>query len=145
MSINQLVFGHQVTVVIQNPITGANLALTNITKFDSKQNTEKETSKPLNSKPIFAHTPNGFTGTITFDRVDATIDTFFAQMEATYWANGLTFNGNITTYITELNGTTTQWLYSAASMTLSDAGSYESQKKITMRIDFESADREQIT
>ena len=144
MSINQLVFGHAATVVVQNPITGANLPLTNIVKFGWKQVTEKETSRPLNAPPILAHTPNGWIGEITFDRVDATIDTFFAQLEAAYWNNVLTYSGSIMVYLLEINKTTTQWQLTGATMTLSDAGVFESQKKITQRIDWEAAQRKQI-
>lgn len=144
MSINQLVFGHQATVVIQNPITGANLALTNMTKFDSKQRTMKETSKPLNARPIYAHTPDGWDGTIDYDRVNSSVDAFFSQMEVAYWNNTLTYSGTITLYLKELNGTTTQWLFSGVAMTLSDAGTLESQKKVSQKISFEAADRKQI-
>ena len=145
MSINQLVFGHAATVVIQNPMTGANINIPNLTSFEWKQSTEKETSRPLNAPPIFAHTPNGWTGTITFDRVDATLDVFFAQMEAAYWNNILTYSGNIIVYIQELNGSTTQWQLTGSTLTFEDAGKFESQKKISQRISFEAAQRKQIS
>lgn len=144
MSINQLCFGHQATVTISNPITGALLPLTNLVKFQSKQRSDKQTSKPLNSPPIFAHTPDGWDGNITFDRVDATVDAFFAQMETAYWNNSLTFSGTIQLSMVELSGTTTTWLYSGVSMTFEDAGDFESQKKVTQRINFEASQRTQL-
>lgn len=141
MSLNQLNFGHAVQVIITSPITGALLTLTNITDFESKQNSEKITSKPLNAQPIFAHTPNGWSGTITFDRVDNSIDAFFAGQEAAYWSNAITFSGQIFEYILELNATTSQYRYDGVAMTFQDAGKKTSQAKITLKIEFESSQR----
>ena len=145
MSLNQLNFGHAVTVNVISPLTGAPLTLTNITDFESKQNTEKINSKPLNSQPIFAHTPNGWTGTFTYDRMDSSIDDFFAQMEAAYWNNSQTFSGTIFEYILELNGTTSQYRYDGVTLTFQDAGKKTSQQKITMKVEFEASQRVNVS
>lgn len=144
MSLNQLNFGHGVRIVITSPITGGLLTLTNITDFESKSNSEKITSKPLNSPPIFAHTPNGWSGTVTFDRVDNTLDLFFAGQEAAYWANAQTFSGQIFEYMTELNKTISQFSYDGVAMTFQDAGKKTSQAKITMKIEWEASLRKFI-
>lgn len=145
MSLNQLNFGHAVRVVITSPITGGLLTLTNITDFESKQNTEKVNSKPLNHPPIFAHTPNGWTGTFTFDRKDNTLDVFFADQEDAYWNNAITFSGDIFEYIRELDGTTSLFQYVGVTMTFDDAGKKTSQAKITMKVGFEASRRPRIS
>lgn len=144
MSLNQLNFGHSVKVTIISPITGNLLTLTNVTDFESKQATEKITSKPLNAPPIFAHPPNGWEGTITFDRVDNSIDAFAAQQEAAYWANAQTFSGQIYEYITELNGSISTYRYDGVALTLDDAGKKTSQAKITLKMHFQAAQRVQV-
>lgn len=146
MSLNQFVVGRSVKVVVTNPLTGASpLTLTNITSFESKSSVEKITSKPMNSPPIFASAPNGWTGNFEFDRVDNTIDNFFNAQEATYWANGQTFSGQIFEYITELNGTTSQYRYDGVMLTITDAGKKTSQAKIPMKVEFEASRRVTVT
>lgn len=141
MALNQLNFGHAVTVTVISPLSGNVLTLTNVTEFDSKQNSEKIKSAPLNAKVIFAHIPNGWTGTVTFDRQDNSIDEFFAAMEAAYWSNSKTFDGAIFESITELDGTISQYKYEGVTFTFEDAGKKTSQTKITLKLAFEASDR----
>jgi len=87
------------------------------------------------------HTPNGWSGTITFDRSDNTIDSFFAAQEAAYWANAQTYAGTIYEFILELNGAVSQYRYDSVALTLQDAGKKASQTKITLKVEFEASQR----
>lgn len=144
MSLNQLDFGHAVKVQVISPITGTLITLTNVTEFESNQNVKAIESAPLNAPPIFADVPHGWRGKIRFDRVDASIDTFFSSLEAAYWANAQTFSGAIFYYILELDGTTSQFNFTGVTFTYTDAGKIKSQDKIMVELDFRASTRPKI-
>lgn len=145
MSVNQLIFGRAVTIDVISPITGQLITLAAVTSFDSKQMTVKENSKPLNAPPIKAHTPDGWSGNIEFDMLDDSIDAFFAEQDAAYWANSITFAGEIWETITLLNKSTVNYHYTGCAFTLQDAGKKTSQGKITQKVEFEASERRKIT
>lgn len=88
--------------------------------------------------------PRGWRGTITLDRRDATVDSFFAAREAGYYAGQNILNASITETITESNGPPTVWLYTKVSLTFEEAGNKMGDEKVTQRIGAFASERRQL-
>lgn len=114
------------------------------TGFSAEPITKTINSEPLNGPPIFAEAPNGWKGTLDFDRTDNTIDIYFANYEATYYAGGNPVSGTITQTIQEKNGTVTQFVFTGVAMKLAQAGKWKAAEKVAMQIDWNASTRTQI-
>ena len=126
--------GHDVTVTVVNPLTGAIITFGNITDFDSQEDTKAVESTPLSAPPAFGEIPHGWKLAFTIDRVDPTVDDFFAALEQAYWS-GLNIPGSTgPEYIQEKNGTVTQYTYVGVAFKLDTAGSKRSQDKVTIKV-----------
>lgn len=136
--------GHDVTVVVLSPISGAPLTFGNVTDFDSQPVTKSLESSPLSAPPLFGDVPHGWSGSLMVDRASSATDDTFAALEASYWAGKTQAYGGITEYIQELNGAVSQYTYDNVVFTLKNAGKKGSQAKITMSISFRASQRRKI-
>ncbi len=84
MPYNSLNVGNDATLDLYGP-TGY-VTTTTIVEFNAQQMTNQLESLPLGRPPIFAEVPKGWEGTFKIQRVDATIDSLFAQLESAYWS-----------------------------------------------------------
>ena len=95
--------GRDIAVDINTP-TGK-LRIPKIMSFDSKPQVSTHKITPLNGITDELQIPVGWNGTITAERMDATLDDFWAKWEDNYY-NGIDQpRGTITETITESNGT----------------------------------------
>lgn len=134
--------GKDVSLSVQNP--NGNLTMVGLTSFMAKPNTTKLKSKRINGQTYFGNIPDGWTGTFKIDRVDPSIDIFFANAEAGYYAGQSNPAGTIQEVIAELDGSTTTWQYTGVILTLDDPGNWEGDKKVEQTISFEATTRTQV-
>jgi len=76
-----------------------------LTGFTLKQNTKELDSKGLDGVNRLASIPDTWSGDFSVDRASSVLDDYFAQQEATYFANGTLNALRITQTITETDGT----------------------------------------
>ncbi len=129
-SVNMLFNGQKVSIA-PNAITG----------FETKPNTTKERRKGLDGVVRNATHADGWMGTFDVDRLDATLDNFWASYEANYYAGINTGSGTITETIQEVDGSITQWRYTAVQFTLETSGQRDPDKVVKQKISFEAAKR----
>lgn len=115
-----------------------------ITAFDSKPVYKSLDSKGLDGVDRYDDLPAGWTGTLSLDRADSTVDDFFAQKEANFYS-GLSSNlVTITETITEISGAVSQYRYTGVALTLQDAGKKSADAKVVITIGFRANRRLKI-
>lgn len=145
MAFDQFSIGKDVVIdVILSDGTALQLPVT-VTGFMMKAEYARVTSSPMSGKNLEVSLPKGWRGTIKLDRKDNTIDVFFAQREAAFYAGLSITTATITETITESDGTVTQFQYTECSLSFDDAGDKQGDKKIEQTIGVFATEREQIS
>ena len=144
MPINGLNVGRDVTVVIIDPQNGGIQTWTDITGFESKQQTKRLDSITMDGTNTYAEVPKGWDVSFMLDRSSSAVDDYFCAVEAGYYA-GLDQSGiQITETITEVSGAITQYRYNNVVLKLSDAGSKTGDNWIKQKIDGVASTRQKI-
>ena len=136
--------GHDVTVTIFDVTSNSIVSFPARTGFSAEPITKTINSEPLNGPPQFAEVPNGWRGTLDFDRTDNSIDVYFANYETTYYAGANPLSGTITQTIQEKNGSVTQYQFTGVAMKLAQAGMWKAAEKVAMRVDWNASQRIQV-
>lgn len=144
MAVNNFTIGHDVSVDIFDIVTGKQVVFPLVTGFAPDPQTVQITSKPLSGPPLYAEIPDGWKGSIEFDRTDPSIDIWFASREAAYWRGQSLFNVTITQTIQEKDGSVTQFRYPNVALKLSNSGNWKSTDKVSMKIDWMASTRVQV-
>jgi hypothetical protein len=126
--------GRDITVVLQSP--SGKVQLTNITKFDCKQETDTVKVKRIDGTVLNDELEWGWTGSIELERGDQAVDLFFANKEATWLVSGISQVSQLFTYIVETDGSTSTFAFDNVALKLSDAGSWSSDAAVKLKIDF---------
>lgn len=120
------------------------LPITGITSFKSKQETTEETVKQIDGTVDRLRFIEGWTGTFMVERKDATIDQYFCQIEADYFAGVQEGEVTITETITEVNGSISQFRYRKVLLKLDDAGAWEGDKSVKRTVSFVASRKIQL-
>ena len=108
---NSFSIGKDISFILVSPL-GATIQLPKLTGFDDELIYETVKSKVLDGPTRQVSLPDGHKLSVKFDREDGSVDTFFAALEAAYWAAG-GFVPQFTGYVnvTERNGTSSRFEY----------------------------------
>jgi hypothetical protein len=134
MPLNGFSVGRDIATNIQTPSGALPLAL--ITKFTSKPETTDKKVKGLDGRTRHLIFPDGWTGSFEVERMDSTVDDFFAAQEAGYYAGLDLLPSTITETITEASGATTQYQFNGVILKLDDAGDWEGDNTVKQKISF---------
>lgn len=134
MPMNSYSVGRDVSLVI----VGANgpLAFSQITGFQSKPDITDKKVKGLDGVTRHLRFPDGWSGTFDIERQDSTLDDYFAQVEANYYAGVNEQPVSITQTIREVNGSITQYRYMNVLLTPDDAGSWKGDDSVKQKLKF---------
>ncbi|MCJ7926443.1 MAG: hypothetical protein MUW55_11020 [Pantoea vagans] len=134
--------GRDIAVDITTP-TGK-LRLPKVTKFTSKPNISTNKITALNGVTDTLQSPTGWEGTFDSERMDSTLDDFWAQWEENYF-NGVDQQaGSITETITEPNGSVSVYRYETVSFHLTNPGDKEGDKTIKQSLAFTANRRKKV-
>lgn len=117
------------------------LTLPTLETFDAKKITKKTKVRPLHGVPINLQFPDGWEGTFQVARADSTLDDFFAAQEAAQLAGANIGNGTIHQTIVEVNGSTSQYMFTNVELYLEDAGSFQSVSEVKQHVSFVASQR----
>lgn len=134
MPVNQFSVGSDVTLVIV--ANGAPLGVSLITGFMSKQDTIDQKIKGLDGITRHVRFPDGWSGSFDYDRMDSTLDDYFAQIEADYYAGVQDQPASITQIIQEPNGNVSQWRYLNVLLKYDDAGAWKGDTTVKQKMSF---------
>src|SRR6185437_9623914 len=118
------------------------LTLPTLLNFKSKKLNQKLTVKPLNGLPIHLNfQENGWEGSFDVSREDSTIDDYFANYEAAYYAGQCLPPGTIQLTVTEVDGWISTYQFQGVVLYFDDAGDYEAEKNVIQKVSFAASTR----
>jgi len=121
------------------------LTLPTLLNFKKRKITNKLTVKPLNTLPIhLSFQEGGWEGSFEVSRADATLDTYFANFEANYYAGIVQPAGFIQETITEISGPPSTFQLQGVILYFDDAGDAEAEKNVIQRVSFLASTRIQL-
>lgn len=115
-----------------------------ITGFGSKPNNKRTSIKGLDGITRFVRHPDGWEGSIDIERQDSTVDDYFAQVEANYYAGINEASVTITETKQEPNGAITQYRYLGVMLEYADAGQWRGDDTVKIKVNFVAARRVKI-
>lgn len=139
MSVNGFSVGNDITVAI-NTATGP-LVMNLITSFKRKQDTTTQKIKGMDGVTRHVRFQDGWAGSFNVERTDGTLDAYFAQQEANFYAGINEGAGIITETIREPNGSISQYRYTGVLLSYDDAGDSEGDKTIKQVVGFVASRR----
>ncbi len=135
--------GRDYTLVIQT--SNGTLQPNKITEFKSKQDVTDVRVKRLDGITDHVRFFDGWSGGFSIERQDATLDNYFAQLEAGYYAGINEQAAQIYETIQEANGAVSQFRYDGVLMTLDDAGTRAGDATIKQSISFVASRRIKVS
>jgi hypothetical protein len=115
-----------------------------ITSFSSHQETSEQMIKGLDGLARPVRHFNGWKGRFDIDRQDSTVDDYFSQIEANYYAGINETPATITETITEVSGAITQYRYIGVLLKLESAGTWKGDDTVKQAISFVATQRLKI-
>jgi hypothetical protein len=143
MPVNGFSVGKDVSFTVTTA-TG-NLSVVGLTSFSAKPMFTDIKSKRLDGMTYFGEIPDGWNGTFKLDRTSPAVDTFFAALEAAYYAGTNTPAGTIQEVILEADGTTTTWQYTGVVLKLEDSGDWKGGARVEQTFAFNATTKTQVT
>jgi hypothetical protein len=116
-----------------------------ITEFSAKPSSKETPIKGLDGISRFVRFPDGWSGGFKVERADSTVDDYFAQLEANYYAGLNEGAASITETITEPNGTVSQYRYLGVMLKLDDAGTWVGDNTVKQAISWMASRRIKIS
>lgn len=120
---------------------GTPFRIKTLTNYTMKQKVKDDMIEPLDGRTIPFKIPQGWSGTLSFDRQDSTVDDYIAKWEAEYHAGRNTPNATMTETITNPDGSKSQFRLTEVAFHLEDAGDRQSKGVVKGRIAWEAARR----
>jgi hypothetical protein len=125
---------------------GKILSLPTLTKFTSKKVAKKLTVTPLGGLPIhMSFMEGGWEGSFEVSRASGELDSYFATMEANYYAGANQPSGFIQQTISEVDGTVSTFQYQGVVLYYDDAGDYEVEKNVVQKVSFMASTRVKLS
>lgn len=146
MPVNGWSVGRDVTVTLAGP-GGVSIIIpsSQVTHFDAKPLKREDWHRPLNSPPMPIYMPDGWRGTVEFDRGNNTLDQFQATLESNFWNGTNTLSGTILETITENDGSVSQYQFDGVMYWVDDPGNFRADSKVQQRLEFCAGTRTPVT
>ena len=120
-----------------NPLT--------ITNFTYQQQAMELKSRPLNGPPVHQKIPDGWEGELEYDRGSNTLDVYFAQEEANYWAGNAYVPISILLSVKDANTQAiSQMRFDNVILIYESGGSYKSDDKVTQKVKWKATTMTQV-
>jgi hypothetical protein len=128
-------------------IVGPNgpIAFNQITSFQSKPDTTDKKIKGLDGITRHLRFPDGWSGSFDIERQDSTLDDYWAQVEANYYAGVNERPISITETIQEVSGAITQYRYLDVLLTPDDTGSWKGDDSVKQKLKFVASRRIKVS
>lgn len=134
--------GRDCTLVLVDSAFGS-VQLDNVTGFSCQQVTTPIKVDRLDGVQLNGDIPKGWRGTFELERANATMDQYFAEREGNWFTNGVMSSATVYQYVAEADGSTTTLQFDNVSLKFSDAGGWQGDKSVKLRVDF-AANRRRV-
>ena len=142
MPINNLSVGRDITINLHT--SQGELQVTTVTSFNARPNAVEGQVEPLDGSPIPYVIPNGFSGTIEFERTDASLDDFWDDYEDAYYLGQNLRASTITETINEVDDSQSQYIYTNVFFKADDLGPWSRNGTVKQTLSFHGARRQKI-
>jgi hypothetical protein len=144
MPVNGFSVGKDVSLSITNP--NGNLTTVGLTSFTSKPMfTDLKSKRISDGKTYFGQIPDGWSGSFKFDRLDPSVDIFFANAEAGYYSGLNNPAGTIQQIVTEASGSPSTWRYDGVVLKLDDPGDWKADARVEQTISFNATTKVRVS
>lgn len=140
---NDFTIGNDVRLVLIFGILGR-IDLAHITGFSAKQIVKQLRVPVLNAPPIGRDVPGGWNGTFDLDRANSAADDLASAVETLFWNGQRLPAGQIYQYVNEPDGSTSTYLFSGATLSVEDAGTWQQEQTVKQRLSFFASRRRRI-
>lgn len=104
--------------------------------------TKTEMIVPISGVPTHMIFPQGWKGTLQFDRNSAQLDQFYAAFEAAFYNNGSVIpGGTITETISETDNTVSTFKYTGVQIVPSKMGTWRGDDKVSQSVEVVASQR----
>lgn len=134
MSNNGLSNGRDQVIDIVSP-SGV-LRVTGLTSFQAHQDTTEQRVKLKNGRNPTAQFFDGWSGSFDLERQDSTLDDYFVQKEADYYAGIDGGTITITETISEPDGSVNQYRYVGVVLKFAAAGTWSTDNTVKQSVSF---------
>ena len=142
---NHFNIGSDWTVDLFDPLLGGVQTFALITGFSKRQTTNRVTSRGLDGMRRDYDIPDGWEGTLTFDRASANLDDYFARKEQAHYDGIVIPPCSITETVREVGGGVTQWRYEGVTLSMSQGGEARGDAKVEQTVDFVASRRRRVS
>jgi hypothetical protein len=132
MPINGQSLGKDLSFTVVTP--SGNLTFNGVTDYDIKPIFTDLKHKDLDGTTTYAYIPDGWSISIKLERRDATLDDYFAQLEASYFASNNLLPGTINEIIQESDGSISEYRYTNVVLKYDDAGNWKSDAYVAISL-----------
>lgn len=141
MPVNNMSIGKDVSVVIITSTGSLNIPAAAITNFGVQPVTEQESRIGMDgvTRPLVV--PTAWKGSFDVDRMNSSVEDWWASVEAAYFAGQNINSGTITETISNPDGSISQYRYTGVMFDLQDLGSREPTKVIKQKLSFVASRR----
>jgi hypothetical protein len=140
MPVNNFNVGRDMTLQIVG-YDGTIQNFTLLTNFDAKQETHQIKVMGMDGTVRFLELPAGWSGTFGVDRQDRALDDYFSGLESTYYSGLNVQAATITETIVEVSGATSQYRFTGSVFKLDDAGAWQGDKQVAMKVSWSASRR----
>lgn len=141
MPVNNMSIGKDVSVVIITSTGSLNIPAAAITKFSAKPITENEVRIGMDGITRALVVPTAYKGTFEVDRMNSSIEDWWASVEAAYFSGQNIPSGTITETISNPDGSIGQYRYTGVMFDMEDLGDREPTKVIKQKLNFVASRR----
>ena len=142
MPINSYSVGRDISYSVVTP-SGV-LTLNGKTGYSVKPMNTEITHKGLSGLNVRGVIPDGWQIELQFDRTDANVDSYFAQLEADYFAGVNQQGGTIFENIVEKDGSITSFRYTDVILKYDNAGNWKGDSLIPISVTAMASRRFQV-
>lgn len=140
MPMNNFNVGRDVTLNLVG-FDGVIKDFTLLTHFDSKQQANHIQVKGIDGVVRHLMIPDGWDGSLDYERQDDSIDSYFASLEQSYYDGQNIAAATITETIVQPNGSIVQYRFTGVMFKLDDAGGYTGDQTVKMKISWVASRR----
>ena len=141
MPVNNMSIGKDVSVVIITPTGALNIPAAAITSFSVQPVTENESRIGMDGVTRALVVPTAWKGSFDVDRLNSSVEDWWAGVEAAYFAGQNVTSGTITETISNPDGSISQYRYTGVVFDLQDLGNREPTKVIKQKLSFVASRR----
>ena len=134
--------GRDISLNVMTP--SGQLVINRITGFDCKQETSKTKVKRLDGINDSLRFFEGWSGSFSVERADSIVEDYFVQLEENYYAGINEQPATILETITNPDGSTSQYRYERVILSLDDAGNWQGDATVKIKVSFEAARKRQV-